>query len=112
MDCASIELAEDTAASDEGTAEQRAAKKARKAQLALSIYELGQSHMNGWGVEPDKSLAVRCFEIAGEWGDADAMTEAGFCYAKGVGCKVDKGRAARWYLRAEKVGVSMVGISW
>lgn len=40
-------------------------RKTRKAQFALSIYELGVSHMNGWGIEQDKALALRCFEIAG-----------------------------------------------
>ena len=40
-------------------------RKARKAQFALSIYELGVSHMNGWGIEQDKALALKCFEIAG-----------------------------------------------
>lgn len=40
-------------------------KKGRRAQFALSIYELGVSHMNGWGTEMDKGLALRCFEIAG-----------------------------------------------
>ena len=39
--------------------------KTRRAQFALSIYELGVSHMNGWGIEQDKGLALRCFEIAG-----------------------------------------------
>ncbi len=39
--------------------------KTRRAQFALSIYELGVSHMNGWGIEQDKPLALRCFEIAG-----------------------------------------------
>lgn len=40
-------------------------RKTRKAQFALSVYELGVSHMNGWGIEQDKTLALRCFEIAG-----------------------------------------------
>jgi hypothetical protein len=40
-------------------------RKQKKAQFALSIYELGVSHMNGWGIEQDKSLALKCFEIAG-----------------------------------------------
>jgi TPR repeat protein len=40
-------------------------QKMKKAQFALSIYELGVSHMNGWGIEQDKTLALRCFEIAG-----------------------------------------------
>jgi hypothetical protein len=40
-------------------------KKGRRAQFALSIYELGVSHLNGWGTEMDKGLALNCFEIAG-----------------------------------------------
>lgn len=47
-----------------GKAMDVAERKARKAQFALSIYELGVSHMNGWGIEQDKALALRCFEIA------------------------------------------------
>ncbi|EXJ61165.1 uncharacterized protein A1O5_11957 [Cladophialophora psammophila CBS 110553] len=87
-------------------------KKAHRAQFALSIYELGVSHLNGWGVEQDKALALRCFEIAGNWGDTDALTEAGFCYAEGIGCKKDMKKAAKFYRRAEAKGVSMVGNSW
>jgi TPR repeat protein len=40
-------------------------KQGRRAQFALSIYELGVSHLNGWGTEMDKGLALNCFEIAG-----------------------------------------------
>ncbi|KAK5074864.1 hypothetical protein LTR64_001069 [Lithohypha guttulata] len=87
-------------------------KKAHRAQFALAIYELGISHLNGWGVEQDKALALRCFEIAGTWGDVDAMTEAGFCYAEGVGCKKDLKRAAKFYRLAADQGVSMIGNSW
>ena len=87
-------------------------KKAHRAQFALSIYELGVSHLNGWGTEQDKALALRCFEIAGEWGDTDALTEAGFCYAEGIGCKKDLKKAAKFYRRAADRGVSMVGNSW
>ena len=121
MDCASIELTADTGNGEgpdacsgggggrPGDAEGR---RTRKAQFALSVYELGVSHMNGWGIEQDKALALRCFEIAGSWGDADAMAEAGFCYAQGVGCKKDLRKAARYYRSAEARGMSMVGNSW
>ena len=68
--------------------------------------------MNGWGVEQDKALALRCFEIAGSWGDSDALTESGFCYAEGIGCKKDLKKAAKFYRMAEAKGVSMVGNSW
>lgn len=57
--------------------------RAQFALFALGAYELGVSYMNGWGVEKDKPLALRCFEVAGSWGDADALAEAGFCYAEG-----------------------------
>jgi TPR repeat protein len=40
-------------------------KQGRRNQFALSIYELGVSHLNGWGTEMDKGLALNCFEIAG-----------------------------------------------
>lgn len=87
-------------------------KKNHKAQFALAIYELGMSHMKGWGVEQDQALALRCFEIAASWGDADAMSEAGFCYTEGLGTKKDLKKAARFYREAGKRGVSMVGNSW
>ncbi|KAK3178993.1 hypothetical protein OEA41_001132 [Lepraria neglecta] len=109
-DCASIEIA-----IDEETNSQPAdilEKKTKRAQFALSIYELGVSHMNGWGIEQEKTLALRCFEIAANWGDADAMAEAGFCYAQGQGCKKDLKKAAKYYRMAEVKGMSMVGNSW
>lgn len=90
----------------------REMQKAYRAQFALSIYELGVSHLNGWGIEQDKSLALRCFEIAGQWGDGDALAEAGFCYAQGAGCKKDLKKAAKFYREAEAKGINMVGNSW
>ena len=111
-DCASLELADDETQSKEGKPTDVLERKTRRAQFALSIYELGVSHMNGWGIEQDKALALRCFEIAGNWGDADAMAEAGFCYAQGAGCKKDLKKAAKYYRMAEAKGMSMVGNSW
>jgi hypothetical protein len=65
VDFASLEVADDEDPSKDGKAVDFLEKKTRKAQFALSIYELGVSHMNGWGIEQDKALALRCFEIAG-----------------------------------------------
>lgn len=62
---ASIEIADDEDQVKEGKHVDVIERRTRKAQFALSIYELGVSHMNGWGIEQDKTLAVRCFEIAG-----------------------------------------------
>jgi len=116
MDYASLELENDIEAESNPTRGRQLGdvteRKTRRAQFALSVYELGVSHMNGWGIEQDKALALRCFEIASDWGDADAMAEAGFCYTQGVGCKKDLKRAARYYRDAEKRGMSMVGNSW
>lgn len=87
-------------------------RKKRKAQFALAIYELGISYMNGWGCTKDKPLALQCYEVAGSWGDCDALAEAGFCYAQGQGCKKDLKRAAALYRRAAEGGMSMAGNSW
>ncbi|KAF7592970.1 hypothetical protein BBP40_012206 [Aspergillus hancockii] len=90
----------------------REMQKAYRAQFGLSIYELGVSYLNGWGIEQDKSLALRCFEVAGQWGDTDALVEAGFCYSEGMGCKKDLKKAAKFYRQAEAKGINMVGNSW
>lgn len=112
-DSASLEIADDENQCKDGAAGgDGLERKTRRAEFALSIYELGVSHMNGWGIEQDKALALRCFEIAGSWGDADAMAEAGFCYAQGTGCKKDLKKAAQYYRMAESKGISMVGNSW
>lgn len=47
-----------------------------------------------------------------DWGDVDALTEAGFCYAKGVGCKKDLKKSAHFYRLAEAKGIVMPGNSW
>ncbi|KAK0618190.1 hypothetical protein B0T17DRAFT_509741 [Bombardia bombarda] len=109
---ASLELADDEGHVKEGKTVDVIDHKTRKAQFALSIYELGVSHMNGWGIEQDKALALRCFEIAGSWGDVDALAEAGFCYAQGIGCKKNLKKSAKFYRSAEAKGMSMVGNSW
>lgn len=88
------------------------AAKRHKAQLALAVYELGQSYMNGWGIKVDKAAALRCYELAGTFEDGDALVEAGSCYAKGWGCKKDLKKAAEFYRRAEKKGMNLTGQSW
>ncbi|KAI1304710.1 hypothetical protein F5Y03DRAFT_395235 [Xylaria venustula] len=111
-DIVSAEMAEDEDHAKEGKTIDFSERKTRKAQFALSIYELGVSHMNGWGIEQDKALALRCFEISGNWGDVDALTEAGFCYAQGIGCKKDLKKSAKFYRMAEAKGQVMPGNSW
>lgn len=112
VDHAMLEIADDEDPDPAKPKADVAEMKTHKAQFALAIYEMGQGHLNGWGMEQDKALALRCFEIAGNWGDTDALTEAGFCYAQGIGCKKNMKKAAKFYRMAEQKGVSMVGNSW
>jgi hypothetical protein len=107
-----LEVAEDEATAKQGKNLDAIDRAKHKAQFALGVYELGMSYMKGWGVQQDKALALRCFEVAGSWGDVDALSEAGFCYTEGVGCKKDMKKAARFYRLAETKGVSMAGNSW
>jgi TPR repeat protein len=101
-----------TSATSAAAKSKSASSKTVQAQYALAMYELGVSSLRGWGCPKDKKLALRCFEIAGSWGDADALAEAGYCYAQGVGCKKDLKKAAGFYRRAEARGLPAVGNSW
>jgi len=112
VDSAQLEIAEDEDLIKQGHALDFTERKTHKAQFALSVYELGMSYMKGWGVVQDKALGLRCFEIAGNWGDADALAEAGYCYLEGIGCKKDLKRSATLYRRAEVKGVQVAGNSW
>lgn len=112
VDLTQLEVAEDEHKTKENKPLDSIDKAKHKAQFALGVYELGMSYSKGWGVKQDKALALRCFEVAGSWGDVDALAEAGFCYAEGVGTKKDMKKAARLYRQAEAKGMSVAGISW
>ncbi|KAF1942576.1 hypothetical protein EJ02DRAFT_162415 [Clathrospora elynae] len=112
VDSGQLEVADDEDQSKHGQPTDVIKKKQHRAQYAVAIYELGKCYGNGWGAAQDKTLALRCYEIAGNWGDADALVEAGYCYAQGVGCRKDPKKGARFYRQAEAKGVSMVGNSW
>lgn len=81
-------------------------------ELAVAIYEIGISYKNGWGVEPDKKLSLKYFELASDWGDVEAMVETAECYSQGFGCKKDKTKAARLLRKAEGLGKKEIGNSW
>ncbi|KAF2674232.1 hypothetical protein BT63DRAFT_5272 [Microthyrium microscopicum] len=112
VNSAQLEVAEDEDIIRHGGRSDVTERKTHKAQFALSVYELGVSYMNGWGVPQDKSLALRCFEIGGTWGDPDALVEAGLCYKEGIGCKRDMNKSAKFYRMAEAKGVVVSGNSW
>ncbi|KAJ2394881.1 hypothetical protein GGI05_001840 [Coemansia sp. RSA 2603] len=83
-----------------------------KDELAMAIYELGQSYRHGWGVSRNKKTAAYYFEVAAELGDADAQGDIAACYEKGDGVKRDMKKAAHYYRLAHKQGVQMFGTSW
>ena len=61
---------------------------------------------------PNSSVRDGYTDVSLAWGDGDALAEAGFCYAQGIGCKKDLKKSARFYRQAESKGISMVGNSW
>jgi TPR repeat protein len=112
VDSAQLEVAEDESTTSQGKSSDAMDRAAHKAQFALGVYELGMSYMKGWGVQQDRALGLRCFEVAGNWGDTDALIEAGLCYTEGIGCKKDKAKAAKFYRIAEAKGTTLAGNSW
>jgi hypothetical protein len=112
VECSHSEIAEAERKGGAVRGEDVANRKASKAQFALGVYELAQSYMNGWGVAQDRALGVRCFEIAGSWGDADGLAAAAHCYMEGIGVKKDLKKSARLFRQAEARGVSVAGNSW
>lgn len=75
-ECASAEVDENGRPLDGGTSDgltKTEESKKRRATLALAVYELGQSYMHGWGVQKDKHLALRCYEISANFGDSDGQ---------------------------------------
>jgi TPR repeat protein len=85
---------------------------ASQSELVLSIYELGQCFLRGWGVAKDKKTALQYFTLAANLGDPDAQSELGFCYSTGRGCKKDLKQAAKYYRMAAKQGQITYGMQW
>lgn len=82
------------------------------ALFSSNVYELGKTFSNGLGVAKDTTLAMRCFEIAGSWGNGNADAEAAHCYLDGTGVRKDVQRAAKLYRMAESKGVVVPGNNW
>jgi hypothetical protein len=112
VDLAQTEVQEDDTLASRGVKIPLGERNEHKAQLALGVYELGVSYAKGWGVAQDKALALKCWEIAAQWGDVDAAVEAGLAYQEGMGTKKDLKRSASFYRIAEEKGVRLAGNSW
>ncbi|WAQ92871.1 hypothetical protein PtA15_17A353 [Puccinia triticina] len=83
-----------------------------KSELLLSLYELGQCLMYGWGCPRDKHLAVQYYHLAATLGDADAQKELAYCYEVGTGVKRSSRNAAKYYRMACAQGIKMMGYQW
>ena len=107
-----------TASSSSSTDPASPESKEMRAQLGMALYELGQSYLRGWGVERDRAMALKCFEISAGFGDTDGACEAAYMWANSIGTarnakKKDKmTKAACYYRQASKSGVPLVGVSW
>ncbi|ANB14389.1 Dsf2p [Sugiyamaella lignohabitans] len=88
--------------------------KVKKAHIGLALYELGMSYLHSWGIEKDETMALKSFELAGQFGDADALCEAAALYMHNgpKGRKKDLMKAAKLYRKAGELGANMVGQSW
>ncbi|PVV04735.1 hypothetical protein BB560_000755 [Smittium megazygosporum] len=83
-----------------------------KQELAMAIYELGQSYYHGWGVSKNKKTAIHYYKISADLGDPDSQMEVAQCYEKGDTVKRNLKTAAHYYRLAEKQGIQQFGNSW
>jgi TPR repeat protein len=79
-------------------------------KIKYSLYDVSRSQVVRLSASYTQSVFANATDTA--WGDGDALAEAGFCYAQGIGCKKDLKKSARFYRMAESKGISMVGNSW
>ncbi|OLY83723.1 Protein DSF2 [Smittium mucronatum] len=83
-----------------------------KKELAMAIYELGQSYFHGWGVPKSRKTAVHYYELAANLGDPDAQVDLASSYENGDGVKRDMKKAAHYYRLAHEQGIDQFGNSW
>ncbi|OMJ12031.1 Protein DSF2 [Smittium culicis] len=83
-----------------------------KKELAMAIYELGQSYYHGWGVPKNRKTAVHYFELSANLGDPDAQVDLASSYENGDGVKRDLKKAAHFYRLAHNQGIDQFGNSW
>ncbi|CAH7682884.1 expressed protein [Phakopsora pachyrhizi] len=81
-------------------------------ELLLTVYELGQCIMHGWGCEKDKALAFQYYKVAAIHGDPDAQKELAYCYEVGRGVKKSYKEAAKFYRMAFNQGNPIMGYQW
>ncbi len=69
-----------------------------------ALYEIGNRHADGRGVEADMANAAEWYRQAAEQGLAPAQYRLGNMYAKGLGLERDIAQAKTWYTLAAEQG--------
>jgi hypothetical protein len=84
-----------------------------KTFLALPIYELGNSLLNGWGVAKSKLLAEKMYTIGARIGDIDCQLALIFLYQKvNFQTRITKQNIVYWLREAARNGSTSYGQSW
>jgi hypothetical protein len=65
---------------------------------------LGEMHLNGYGVEEDCEEALKWFRKAAEQGDLKAKNNVGEAYLFGNGVDVDYNESVKWFKEAAEKG--------
>ncbi len=68
----------------------------------LSSYDLGRAYEQGKGVPVDSEKAVKLYENAALYNNANAMYALGVLYENGKGVKPDQQKALMWFILAAK----------
>lgn len=71
---------------------------------AAAQYHLGNSYLQGEGVEKNPTEAVKWFRRAAEQNLAAAQLGLGACFARGEGVPRDRVEGLKWYRRAAEQG--------
>ena len=79
-----------------------------KAQYGYTIYKLGVSRLNGFGLKQDQTLTLRSFGIGASPDDADVMAGSERFCAEGQGSRIDLKKVVKYYRTAEAKDVNTV----
>ncbi|MBQ6352223.1 MAG: sel1 repeat family protein, partial [Lentisphaeria bacterium] len=71
---------------------------------ADALTNFGVCLMTGSGTQKDPEMAVKCFRMAAEKGNAMGQYNLARCYAEGIAVKADADAAAKWAEKAAEQG--------
>ncbi|KAI8621132.1 hypothetical protein BC830DRAFT_1058585 [Chytriomyces sp. MP71] len=89
------------------------AKSFASKELAMVLFEIGNSYRNGWGVSKSESTAMYYYLVASGLGEVDAHVALGDIHMRGeMGCRKDKKAAAKFYRLAVEGGYKEPSLHW